>query len=52
MAEETYEAPQVTVLGNVTDLTQKHGNMFDYGYATQGSPVLHCGPDGAGCTSS
>jgi hypothetical protein len=39
MADETYEAPQITVLGEVTDLTQKGGIYFDYGHATEGSPT-------------
>jgi hypothetical protein len=36
MADETYEAPEITVLGEITDLTQKHGIYLDYGFATQG----------------
>ena len=40
MADEGYEAPQITVLGEVTDLTQAKGGIyFDYGYATEGSPT-------------
>ena len=49
MAEEEYEAPQITVLGQVTDMTLKGGAYFDYGHATEGisgSPVY--GPGGAG----
>jgi hypothetical protein len=49
MADETYEAPQITVLGQVTDLTQKGGAYFDYGHATEGNasgPIY--GPGGAG----
>jgi hypothetical protein len=32
MQEESYEAPTITVLGEVTDMTQhhKHGILFDF----------------------
>jgi hypothetical protein len=38
MAEETYEAPRITVLGDITDMTQaKPGFFFDFGNASEGS---------------
>ena len=48
---ESYEPPQVTVLGEVAEFTQKHGIYFDYGHATQGSPT-YPGPTGAGVSYS
>jgi len=30
MADETYETPKITVLGEVTDMTQKHGILLDF----------------------
>ncbi|MGP0111061.1 MAG: hypothetical protein ACLPR9_19765 [Acidimicrobiales bacterium] len=38
MAEESYEAPQITVLGDITDMTQaKPGIYFDFGNSAEGS---------------
>jgi hypothetical protein len=40
MAEEIYEAPQITVLGDVTDMTQsksKPGFYFDFPGSAEGS---------------
>jgi hypothetical protein len=38
MADETYEAPEITVLGDITDMTQaKPGIYFDFGNANEGS---------------
>lgn len=38
MAEETYSKPMVTVLGEVTDLTQsKPGIYFDFPGASEGN---------------
>ena len=38
MAEERYEAPQITVLGDITDMTQaKPGIYFDLPGAAEGS---------------
>ena len=38
MAEESYEAPRVTVLGDVTDMTQsKPGIFFDFPGSSEGS---------------
>jgi hypothetical protein len=45
-----YETPEVTVLGTVAEVTQKHGEYFDFGHATEGSPVAP-GP-GPGVTFS
>jgi hypothetical protein len=53
MATGSYESPEVEVLGEVSDMTQKFGVYFDYGFATQGkggSPTS--GPGGAGVTHS
>ena len=36
MSKKSYESPKVAVLGEVTDMTQKYGIYFDYGYATEG----------------
>jgi hypothetical protein len=36
---ERYEAPTVTVLGEVTEVTQKFGIYFDHN-ALQGSPTI------------
>lgn len=47
---EVYEEPKVTVLGEVTDMTQKFGIYFDYGHPTQGSPTVP--PPGPGVTFS
>jgi hypothetical protein len=30
MEEESYEPPSITVLGDITDLTQKHGSHTDF----------------------
>ncbi len=30
MSDETYVSPEITVLGEVTDMTQKHGILFDF----------------------
>jgi hypothetical protein len=30
MAAATYESPTITVLGELTDMTQKHGIYFDF----------------------
>ncbi len=30
MEEESYEPPSITVLGDITDLTQKHGMHSDF----------------------
>ena len=27
---DSYQAPEITVLGDVTDMTQKHGILYDY----------------------
>jgi hypothetical protein len=42
MAEEIYEAPQITVLGDLTDMTQagKPGVYFDMPGASEGSKTL------------
>jgi hypothetical protein len=41
MAEETYEAPQITVLGDITDMTQaKPGIYFDFPGAAEGNPSV------------
>jgi len=38
MAEESYEAPQITVLGDITDMTQaKPGIYFDFPGAAEGA---------------
>ena len=38
MAKEEYEAPQITVLGDVTDMTQsKPGFYFDYPMSAEGA---------------
>jgi hypothetical protein len=38
MAEETYEAPQITVLGDITDMTQtKPGIYFDFPGSAEGN---------------
>jgi hypothetical protein len=38
MPDETYEAPQITVLGDVTDMTQaKPGIYFDFPGSAEGS---------------
>jgi hypothetical protein len=38
MAEEIYEAPQITVLGDITDMTQgKPGIYFDFPGSTEGN---------------
>ncbi len=38
MAEEDYEAPQITVLGDITDMTQaKPGIYFDFPGAAEGN---------------
>jgi hypothetical protein len=38
MAEESYEAPQITVLGDITDMTQaKPGFYFDFPGSAEGS---------------
>jgi hypothetical protein len=35
MTESTYEAPQLTVLGNITDMTQgKPGQYFDFPHSS------------------
>jgi hypothetical protein len=40
MAEESYEAPQITVLGDITDMTQgKPGFNFDFPGSAEGSTV-------------
>ncbi len=40
MAEETYEAPAITVLGNVSDMTQaKPGIYFDFPSSAEGNKV-------------
>ena len=50
MAEENYEAPQITVLGDVTDMTQsKPGFYFDYPKSAEGdSQVAPPGTPGTG----
>jgi hypothetical protein len=41
MAEETYEAPRITVLGDITDMTQaKPGFFFDFPGASEGSTTI------------
>ena len=30
MSDETYVSPEITVLGEVSDMTQKHGILFDF----------------------
>jgi hypothetical protein len=38
MAEDTYEAPKITVLGDVTDMTQtKPGFFFDFPGSAEGA---------------
>jgi hypothetical protein len=38
MAEETYEAPRITVLGDITDMTQaKPGIFFDFPGSAEGA---------------
>ena len=38
MAEESYEAPQITVLGDITDMTQaKPGIYFDFQGSSEGN---------------
>ncbi len=37
MSKKVYESPKVSILGEVSDLTQKGGIYFDYGYSTEGS---------------
>ena len=38
MADDTYEAPQITVLGDITDMTQaKPGIYFDVPGAAEGN---------------
>lgn len=40
MAKETYEAPKITVLGEVTDMTQaKPGIFFDFPGSAEGNKV-------------
>ena len=40
MAHETYEAPQITVLGDITDMTQsKPGVFFDFPGSAEGNSV-------------
>jgi hypothetical protein len=48
--KEVYEEPTVTVLGEITDMTQKHGPYFDYGFATEGQSTVP--PPGPGNTYS
>jgi hypothetical protein len=44
MAEETYEAPEITVLGEITDMTQsKPGIFFDFPHAGEGKTHHHHG---------
>jgi hypothetical protein len=38
MAEDSYEAPQITVLGDITDMTQtKPGIFFDFPGSAEGN---------------
>jgi hypothetical protein len=41
MADETYEAPQITVLGDITDMTQvgKPGIYFDFPGSAEGNKI-------------
>ena len=40
MAQESYEAPQITVLGDITDMTQaKPGIYFDFPGSAEGNSV-------------
>lgn len=40
MTESTYEAPQITVLGDITDMTQgKPGHYFDFPGSSEGSTI-------------
>jgi hypothetical protein len=39
MTDKTYEAPKISVLGEVTDMTQKHGVFFDFTHPTGESLV-------------
>jgi hypothetical protein len=50
MAEEIYEAPQITVLGDVTDMTlSKPGLYFDFPMSAEGnSKVAPPGTPGTG----
>jgi hypothetical protein len=42
MAEETYEAPEITVLGEITDMTQsKPGIFFDFPFSAEGNSHRH-----------
>jgi hypothetical protein len=51
MAEETYEAPQITVLGDITDMTQgKPGIYFDFPGSCEGNKIAP--PPGAPGTTS
>ncbi len=44
MAEETYEAPEITILGEITDMTQaKPGIFFDFPHAGEGKTHHHHG---------
>lgn len=48
--KEVYEEPTVTVLGEITDMTQgKYGIYQDLGYAQNGTPTYP--PPGPGITS-
>jgi len=41
MTEETYEAPQITVLGDITDMTQtKPGVYFDFPHSAEGNTII------------
>ncbi len=40
MTDEQYEAPQITVLGDLTDMTQsKPGKYFDFPGSAEGNSV-------------
>jgi hypothetical protein len=40
MKSETYETPSITVLGEITDMTQKYGIYFDYAYSAEGKGTI------------
>ncbi|MDQ6838182.1 MAG: lasso RiPP family leader peptide-containing protein [Actinomycetota bacterium] len=36
MDNSRYEAPEITVIGSLGEVTQKAGIFFDFGFSTQG----------------
>jgi hypothetical protein len=52
MADEAYEAPRITVLGDVTDMTQsKPGFFFDFPGSSEGN-TIEPGPGSPGTGTS